>query len=110
MSPELTKTDTRALWYAVEAYISIVKAMKDLPSPVPQDVVDKERQILTAAKRALRKVNAIRKAQTSRPSEKPQDQYRTAGGAGAQAPAIPDFGDPEQRMRGSSLGSSEWTN
>lgn len=100
MNPKLTKTDTLALWYAVGAYISIVKAMKDLPSPVPQDVVDKERQVLTAAKRALRKVNAIRKAQTSRPSEKPQVEHETAGGAGA--PATPDPDDPDWR--------SEWRN
>lgn len=63
MTPELTKTDTVALWYAVDAYASMVKAMKDLHQPIAPDVAAKERQVLATAKLALRKVNAIRKAQ-----------------------------------------------
>ena len=93
MTPQLTKDDTRALWYAVDAYGAMVKAMRDLPTPVPADVAAKEREVLATAKRALRKVNAIRQAQVEvakfrnfancRPAEKLQAQRKTAGGAGA---------------------------
>ncbi len=66
MNPQLTKDDTRALWYAVDAYTSMVKAMRDLPTPIPDDVAAKEREVLATAKRALRKVNAIRSTQALR--------------------------------------------
>jgi len=56
----LTKDDTRALWYAVEALGYQVAAMRDM------DFTDEQRQseraLLLAAKRALRKANAIRKS------------------------------------------------
>lgn len=92
MTTVLTKTDTVSLWYAVDAYASMVKAMRGLPSPLAQDVIDKERQVLATAKRALRKVNAIRKSQgeiakfrnfeNCRPSDELQVERETAGGAG----------------------------
>jgi len=88
----LTKADTTALWYAVDAYSSMVRAMRDLPTRLPEASIDKERQILLTAKRALRKVNAIRKSQgeiakfrnfeNCRPSDELQVERETAGGAG----------------------------
>lgn len=83
---ELSKLDTLALWYVVDAYSSMVKAMKGLPRPLAPDVSAKERQVLAIAKRALRKVSAIRKTQSSRSHRKLQVlqvEHKTAGGAGA---------------------------
>jgi hypothetical protein len=74
---QLTKADTTALWYAVDAYGSMVHAMRDLPTCLSEAAIDKERQILLTAKRALRKVNAIRKTGVL------QVERKTAGGAGA---------------------------
>lgn len=93
MNPQLTKDDTRALWYAVDAYGAMVKAMRELPTPIPADVAAKEREVLATAKRALRKVNAIREEQAEvakfrnfancRSAEKLQAEQETAGGAEA---------------------------
>lgn len=89
MTPELTKTDTVALWYAVDAYASMVKVMKDRHQPIAPDVAAKERQALAIAKRALRKVSAIRRTQSSRSHRKLQVlqvlqvKHKTARGAGA---------------------------
>ncbi|GAB2532039.1 hypothetical protein [Simplicispira piscis] len=93
MIPTLTKAYTVSLWYAVDAYASMVKAMNGLPSPVAPDVIDKELQVLAAAKRALRKVNAIRKGQAEILNLQDRDgltarlqvrqvESETAGGAG----------------------------
>lgn len=56
----LTKADTVALWYAVEAMVYQVRAMPEVESITP-DQIEAERVRLTAAKRALRKVNKLRK-------------------------------------------------
>ena len=61
MSSSLKKADTVALWYAVESYEYAVRAMKSLGF-LPEQI-EFETARLKAAKQALRKVNAIRKAQ-----------------------------------------------
>ncbi len=57
----LTKNDTRALWYAVQAYDDLVSAMRGENFTAEQMAA--ERAMAVHARRALRKVNAIRKAQ-----------------------------------------------
>lgn len=57
----LTKADTVALWHAVEAMVYQVRAMPEVEGITPEQI-EAERARLLAAKRALRKVNAIRKA------------------------------------------------
>lgn len=56
----LTKADTVALWRAVDAFSSLVSAMYELANFTPEQIAS-ERAKLVQAKRALRKVNAIRK-------------------------------------------------
>lgn len=56
----LTKADTKALWYAVLSMEDMFKAMKTLPN-IDSGLVDSERDRLTQAKRALRKVNELRR-------------------------------------------------
>lgn len=58
----LTKQDTTNLWHAVEAYKDMVRAMRDLEGITPEQVSAEEAR-LADARRALTKVNAIRKAQ-----------------------------------------------
>lgn len=77
--PQLTKDDTRALWHAVEGLHDLVRAMHGEDFSTAQLVA--ERAKVLAARRALRKVNAIREAQACRPAGKPQEQRETAGGA-----------------------------
>jgi len=58
---KLTKDDTVALWHAVN-WMDL--CMKHPPGPGEDAAaLDAERERLVAAKRALRKVNAIRKAE-----------------------------------------------
>ena len=61
MADHLTKADTVALWHAVDALAYQCRAMKDMDPPIDMDVQKAEWERLTAARRALRKVNAIRK-------------------------------------------------
>ena len=58
---ELTKADTVALWHAVTALNYQGRAMPGIDGITPE-MIEAERARLLAAKRALRKVNAIRKA------------------------------------------------
>ena len=64
---KLTKADTVALWHAVDAMVCQLRAMSDLnreePGKFTPELCAAEQERLLAAKRALRKVNAIRKAQ-----------------------------------------------
>ncbi|MBO9679511.1 MAG: hypothetical protein J7556_14815 [Acidovorax sp.] len=84
---KLTKTDTVALWHAVDSYALQVKVMSSMTMPdgskFTPEQIEAERQRLLQAHRALRKVNAIRKAQSGRSTEKLQEQHKAAGGAGA---------------------------
>lgn len=61
---KLTKADTRALWHAVQGFRELVCAMRS--EGFSADVTEAERATVLAANRALRKVNAIRKAQSGR--------------------------------------------
>lgn len=58
----LTKQDTTNLWHAVEAFRDMVRAMRDMQGFTPEQVAAEEAR-LAAARRALTKVNAIRKSQ-----------------------------------------------
>jgi hypothetical protein len=58
----LTKADTVALWHAVDALALQVKVMPQMQPLVDEKLIEQERQRLAAARRALRKVNAVRKA------------------------------------------------
>lgn len=92
MTAELTKGETTALWHAVEW---MGRVLHEWRREGFRDAGDKarwedQRQTLLQAKRALRKVNAIRKAQSEiakfrnfancRLVGKPQVQRKTAGG------------------------------
>ena len=59
---KLTKAETVALWHAVDALAWQVRVMKDITPPMDAESMDSERKRLTTAKRALRKVNALRSA------------------------------------------------
>jgi hypothetical protein len=60
-TPKLTKADTVALWHAVQwMHLCLHEAAKEPGRDGPAIVAERER--LAAAKRALRKVNALRKA------------------------------------------------
>lgn len=61
MSDKLTKADTVALWHAVEWMALCLK--QPAAEGVSDGTMEAERERLAAAKRALRKVNAIRRAQ-----------------------------------------------
>ena len=81
---KLTKDDTHALWIAVDSLRYMVLAMNGPDYTDEQRAA--ERGMLLAARRALRKVNAIRKAQSCRSTAKLQalqSEQQTAGGAGA---------------------------
>ena len=83
----LTKADTVALWYAVDSYALQVQVMPSMTMPdgskIAPEQIEAERARLLLAKRALRKVNALRKTQICRTTENPQAQQQTAGGANA---------------------------
>jgi len=81
---ELTKDDTRALWHAVEGLRDLVRGMRGEGFSAAQ--LAAERTKVLTARRALRKVNAIRKAQACRRTAKVEDvqeQRESAGGAAA---------------------------
>jgi len=64
----LTKDDTVALWHAVQAQNDMFQATRDLhrqDGKFTSEQVESERQRLLRSKRALRKVNAIRKLQAA---------------------------------------------
>lgn len=56
----LTKDETVALWHAVQAHTDMVRAMPEI-STISLETIKVERARLKLAKRALRKVNALRK-------------------------------------------------
>lgn len=72
----LTKADTVALWHAVDSYALQVQVMPSMTMPdgstFSTDQIEAERERLKAAKRALRKVNAIRKGQDGQSDPLPQ--------------------------------------
>ncbi len=70
-APHLTRADTTALWYAVQAQSEVIDLR--LRDGFTLDQMEPERVRLFAARAALRKVNAIRSAQTNR---------KSAGGSG----------------------------
>lgn len=63
----LTKADTAALWHALDAMKYQIVGMrhlnKETPGKFTPDQIAAEVERLTQGRRALRKVNAIRKAQ-----------------------------------------------
>lgn len=59
-TPKLTKADTVALWHAVKALEELCTAMDEMGSFKPEQIAV-ERGRLATAKRALRKVQAIRR-------------------------------------------------
>lgn len=85
----LTKADTTALWHAVDAMSFAVRAMPSLEA-ITSEQIEAEKVRLTAARRALRKVNTIRKNQAGiaklrnfancRSADERQANRKTAGG------------------------------
>ncbi|MFM2254162.1 MAG: hypothetical protein RJB68_2499 [Pseudomonadota bacterium] len=78
----LTKADTVALWHAVQAQSDLFRATRDLHREDGQftaEQIEGERLRLLHSKRALRKVNAIRKQQAMQVL---QIENKPAGGAG----------------------------
>lgn len=59
-APNITRADSVALWHAVQAYVDLVRVMKDMD--FTQEQRDSEQQHLDAAKKALRKVQALVRA------------------------------------------------
>ncbi len=60
----LTKADTVALWHAVEAQSDMFRATRALHAEEGKftpELIEAERQRLLASRRALRKVNQLRK-------------------------------------------------
>ena len=70
-APHLTRADTTALWYTVQAQSEVIDLR--LRDGFTLDQMEPERLRLFAARAALRKVNAIRSVQTNR---------KSAGGSG----------------------------
>ena len=81
----LAKADTVALWHAVQWMESVLREWRrdGFKEEADRAKYDAQRETLCLAKRALRKVNAIRKAQPCRRTSNVQEQRATAGGAGA---------------------------
>ena len=78
---ELTKDDTRALWHAVEGLHDLVRAMHGEGFSAAQ--LAGERAKVLAARRALRKVNAIRKRQACEdPRPAPNHELLNGGSHG----------------------------
>lgn len=59
------RADTRALWHAVEDMALMAHEMKSMPGLTPEQIAAAQARVI-AAKRALRKVNKLRAAATSR--------------------------------------------
>lgn len=66
LAAKLKKSDTVALWHAVQAQGDMVQAMKGMNFTPEQ--VEVEQAKLSASKAALRKVNAIRRNNAGLPS------------------------------------------
>lgn len=66
--PQLAKAETVALWYAINWMETVLREWKRDGFKDQQDQAQHEaqRQHLTLAKRALRKVNQLRKQQTTK--------------------------------------------
>lgn len=84
----LTKADTVALWHAVNWMDTVLREWRrdGFKDDMDKSVHEDERQKLLQARRALRKVNAIRKGQARRRTsnvQEVQEQRETSGGAGA---------------------------
>lgn len=81
----LAKADTVALWHAVQWMETVLREWRrdGFKDEADRTQHDAQRELLAVAKRALRKVNAIRKAQPCRRTSNVQEQRETAGGAGA---------------------------
>lgn len=58
----LTKADTVALWHAVDDMGYMTRGMEGVPTCTPEQIAERK-ALLATAKRALRKVNAMRKGQ-----------------------------------------------
>lgn len=65
MADKLTKSDTVALWHAVEAMALNCRVMREIQPPIAEEAQKAEWDRLRAARAALRKVNAIRKGGTN---------------------------------------------
>lgn len=59
-SHPLTKAETVALWHAVDGMGYMTRAMLDIPRATPEQIKQRKATLATA-KRALRKVNELRK-------------------------------------------------
>lgn len=57
----LTKAETTALWHAVDALAFQVRVMPDMVPPLSDECIASERKHLVTARRALRKVNELRR-------------------------------------------------
>ncbi|MGI4779828.1 MAG: hypothetical protein ACRYGA_17210 [Janthinobacterium lividum] len=57
----LTKADTVSLWHAIENADLMAKHMHEIPGLTPKQI-QREKDHVAQAKRALRKVNELRKA------------------------------------------------
>jgi len=81
----LTKADTVALWHAIQWMEAVLHEWRRDGFKDEADRAQHQSQceLLAAARRALRKVNAIRKGQPRRRTSNVQEQRETAGGAGA---------------------------
>jgi hypothetical protein len=70
MAEAFTKEDASALWHAVQAFDLQVREMRRMEPPFNEDVLAIEQSRVNAAKRALRKVQAIRRATADSRGEK----------------------------------------
>lgn len=60
MKDELTRADTKALWHAVECMKEMIHQARLMPT-INERYIDEEEKRLKTARRALRKVNELRK-------------------------------------------------
>lgn len=58
---KLTKADTVALWHAIDNAHLMARHMHEIPGLTPEQI-QREKDLVAQAKRALRKVNVLRKA------------------------------------------------
>lgn len=66
---QLTKADTVALWHAVSNFELMVKQMESLEGVTPEQI-EGEKNRLSTAKRALRKVNKLREQRSPASAQK----------------------------------------
>lgn len=81
----LSKVETTAIWKAVEWMNTVLREWQrdGFKDEEDKSCWEVQRLTLLEARRGLRKVNAIRKAQPCRPVKKLQVKRKTAGGAKA---------------------------